>query len=382
MRKAAFGEVRNQWQKLIVLAFIALGITACESVGPLALENGRNEYNDAINTTDTQELLLNIVRLRFNDKPYVLQISSISAKTELELGVSGYYDQGRTEREKNRRGRRWETRHGGRISGRLDYAEKPNIIYQPLRGEKFVRQLLSPLDLETLFLLRFSGWEINSILRVFARAINNVPNAPTGGDSTPTGIPEYEAFLEGIEALDKIEAQGGLVVAYSGRKRKAGEAVALRFLPAVRQSEAFKTLTRVFKLDPRAQNYQLKIGWAPETRRDIVIETRPILSAMFYVGRGIEIPEKLFKAGVVHVNMDENNEPFDWGKVLGDLFLIRSSYRKPLKSFSAVKYRDYWYYIDERDVRSKETLTMLHIVLTLRAGGSPSTPPVITLPVN
>ncbi len=381
MRKAALWEVRNQWPKLIVLAFVALGITACESVGPMALQNGRNDYNDAINTTDTQELLLNIVRLRFNDKPYVLQISSISAKTEFEFGVDGFYDQSRQERTKGG-GRRWETRHGARIGGSLDYAEKPNIIYQPLRGEKFVRQLLSPLDLETLFLLRFSGWEINSILRVFARAINNVPNAPTAGDSTPTGIPKYEAFLEGIEALDKIEAQGGLVVAYSGRKRKAGDAVALRFLPAVRQSDAFKTLTRVFKLDPRAQNYQLKIGWAPETKRDIVIETRPILSAMFYVGRGIEIPEKLFKAGVVHVNMDENNEPFDWGKVLGDLFHIRSSPNKPLKSFTSVEYRDYWYYIDERDIRSKETLTMLHIVLTLRAGGSPSTPPVITLPVN
>ena len=34
-----------------------------------------------------------------------------------------------------------------------------------------------------------------------------------------------------------------------------------------------------------------------------------------------------------------------------------------------MEYADYWFYIDAKDFDSKETMTMLSIVLTLKAGG-------------
>jgi hypothetical protein len=126
------------------------------------LRGGRTEYNEAIKTTDVDQLLLNIVRMRFNDRPYFLEIASISSTAELSASVggrasSGYIDQ-------------------NTIEGGLTYLERPNIIYQPLIGEKFVRRLLEPADLHTLLLLRSAGWEIDDILRVFANRINGVPS--------------------------------------------------------------------------------------------------------------------------------------------------------------------------------------------------------------
>jgi hypothetical protein len=252
-----------------------------------------------------------------------------------------------------------------------------------LRGTKFVQQLLSPLDLETIFLLRFAGFEMNNILRVFTRAVNNVPNAPTGGDSTPTGVPVYKNFMEGINALGELEDRGALIYALVKKKNKWDtETVAIKVLPRARNSEAFATLTRTFNLDPEADQYRMKIGWVPASRNEIIIETRPILSAMFFLGRSIEIPESLQNSGVVHFNLDENNQPFDWGKVHDGLFNIRSATGKPSGAYTAVKYRHHYYYIEDADVPSKETLTMLNIVLTLEAGGSPAEAPVLTLPVE
>ena len=82
-----------------------------------------------------------------------------------------------------------------------------------MTGEKFLRQLLEPIDLNTILLLTLSGWEMDDILRVFANRINGMPNAPTAGDSTPEGTPEYEELLEVVEALDELEDVGGVTIA-------------------------------------------------------------------------------------------------------------------------------------------------------------------------
>ena len=189
--------------------------------------------------------------------------------------------------------------------------------------------------------------------------------------------------MEGISAMRELENQGTLIYALTKKKKKWDtDTVAIRILPRGRNSEAFATLTRTFKLDSDAEQFLMKIGWVPGGSNEIIVETRPILSAMFYLGRSIEIPESLQKSGVVHFNLDENNQPFDWSKVHHGLINIQSSDGKPFDSYTAVKYREYFYYIDDKDIASKETLTMLNIVLTLRAGGKPAEAPVLTLPVE
>ena len=87
-----------------------------------------------------------------------------------------------------------------------------------MRGKDFVLQLLTPIDLGTILLLRLTGWEIDDILRVFANRMNGVPNAPTGGDSTPEGIPEYIEFLKVVEALDELEDAGAIILAAGQEK--------------------------------------------------------------------------------------------------------------------------------------------------------------------
>ena len=160
--------------------------------------------------------------------------------------------------------------------------------------------------------------------------------------------------------------------------------LALSILSQGRQMAEFTQLSSLLNLDPAADPYRIIQGVSRGSRNEIALMTRPIMSAMFYLGQSIDIPDDVRRSGVVNTGLadDEQGEPFDWSVVFENLFRVHHARERPADAYASVQYDDYWYYIDNKDVASKETLTMLSIVLTLKAGGAGSSVPVLTLPVG
>ncbi len=79
---------------------------------------------------------------------------------------------------------------------------------------------------------------------------------------------------------------------------------------------------------------------------------------------------------------DPFGDPFDWPDISGDLLRVEFSNRKPLCSAVAVKYRGYWFYIDDRDHSSNATFALLMQLFELRASGGAGQGPVLTLPIG
>lgn len=343
---------------------LALTITGCAVLGPQTLKAGRNEYNEALARTEQDELLLNIVRLRFSEKPYFLDVASISSAAEISASLGArYFGSGQ---------------ESGPQAG-IGYSESPTIIYQPLAGEKFVEMLLTPLDLKTLLLLRQAGFEIDDIMGVFVNRMNGVPNAPTGADSTPEGVPEYKEFDEVVEALDELEDNNTIHLAASEENE---EELVIIMEKRGRETEVFLNFAQVLGLNPKLDRYRIRIGLTEGGDGEILVDTRPILAAMFFLGQGIRIPEEIRQKGIVNITTDNAGQPFEWNNVLGNTFIVHSSKQRPEDSHVAIQYYGYWYYIDSMDVNTRETLTMLGIVFTLKAGGISSKAPVLTLPVG
>ena len=123
----------------ISMILATLCILGCTTTGPHFLEEGHVLYNQAVNLTTREQLLLNLVRLRYRDTPTMLQVSSISTQYSISAsaGVAADFDR-----------HEGLTGYGGSLG--LGYAEKPTVSFTPLQGDKFVTQVLSPIEPATL----------------------------------------------------------------------------------------------------------------------------------------------------------------------------------------------------------------------------------------
>ena len=72
----------------LTLALTAsLGLAGCAGIGPQSLDDTRLQYNEVIKRTTEEQLLLNIVRLRYTDTPSSLAVSAIAAQFERSQSV-------------------------------------------------------------------------------------------------------------------------------------------------------------------------------------------------------------------------------------------------------------------------------------------------------
>ena len=61
---------------------------------------------------------------------------------------------------------------------------------------------------------------------------------------------------------------------------------------------------------------------------------------------------------------------------------MSSSGEKPADAFVSVPYRDYWFWIDDRDLPSKRMFSFLMFIFTLVEPGGKDGAPIITLPAG
>jgi hypothetical protein len=65
------------------------------------------------------------------------------------------------------------------------------------------------------------------------------------------------------------------------------------------------------------------------------------------------------------------------------LIKIKSQSTQPTSYFVAVPYRNRWFYIDDRDIKSKIFFMVLNSIFSLQSGDLPTTAsPLLTLPVS
>ena len=76
--------------------------------------------------------------------------------------------------------------------------------------------------------------------------------------------------------------------------------------------------------------------------------------------------------------------PFDWQELFGGLFTVHAvkQYRRPDCAFVAVKYRDRWFFIDDRDADTKATFSLLLTMTRINPTPAKKGGPVLTLPVS
>jgi hypothetical protein len=64
------------------------------------------------------------------------------------------------------------------------------------------------------------------------------------------------------------------------------------------------------------------------------------------------------------------------------LIRVRNATAHPDDAYAAVRYRDRWFWIDDRDYPSKRMFTFLMFLFSLTETGGPQAAPIVTVPTN
>ena len=67
---------------------VVLVLSACTTVGPRTVQRDQVDYANALSTAQQEQLLHNIVRLRYLESPVFLKVSSLVNQYELEGSVA------------------------------------------------------------------------------------------------------------------------------------------------------------------------------------------------------------------------------------------------------------------------------------------------------
>ncbi len=351
----------------IILLILLLFLPGCLTTGPRVLKSARVNYNLALQQSCNEQMLLNLVRLRYRDNPVFLEINSISTQYSLTGGISA----GATLKEAE------PDFYSAGLN--LSYAEKPTITYVPLQGEKFVERLFSPIPVEHLVLLYHSGWNVARIFRLCVQQLNELKNAPSASGPTPKLKPEYEDFYRATKILRFLQQKKLLDFIY----RPGEQPTPGMYLDKGAQNlPETKELLRLLGLRPGRTFYPLTTDFTNKDDVSLRVETRALIGVLFYLSHGVEVPPEDEAAGKVTVTKDREGKRFDWSSMLGSIFTVKVSSSFPKEAAVAVHYRGKWFYIDDSDLESKSTFMFLNQLFALEAGKTKSIMPMLTIPIG
>lgn len=355
----------------IFICLSTVFLAGCQaSFGPRALERTHPAYNEAIVASVNEQMLRNLVRLRYRDVPFFLEIGSVTAS--LSLGGNAGVDAG--------------INFGGNESLSpnvgISYADNPTISYTPLQGENLLKSILSPLQLESILVLTQSGWSISRVFALCLERINNLYNAPSASGPTPDSEPEYEKFNQLLNLLRPLQSQR--LIEIGAQEKDGNNDILIKFIHD--RDKPNRDIDRVYELlelDPVGDTFTLNTNFLDIRNSQWTVRTRSISSLLYYLSQNVTIPDTDRNAGLITETLSQGGGIFDWGNTpAGRMFEIKTSVDAPDSAYIATRYRGSWFYIDDRDLRSKSTFILLRQLFDLQAGQTRYEGPTLTLPVG
>lgn len=411
--------IRSTWLGAPLVA----GLVGCSTLGANTPQQDRLYYNEAMKVAAEEQLLLNIVRLRYTDSPSSLTVSSIATQNETaqSYGLIPFFGTANNESQLRR------------FSGLLPQLQvqtvnRPTISLTPLDDQDFTRRLFTPMTAEGVLYLAKTSWPIATVFRLWLESLNWVANAAgSSGPTTPAAPPQSD-FQRGMELLQALQDRGYIAFATEERETSVGGELpadriqaedlisaardGLEYRPAsdgrtwslirkrkvpvmrvhpdaIRLPEMIE-MSRIFRLRRESTRFDIEIEkvdpftYPPRGIETIDLEARSLLQVLYFVSKGVEVPPPHLTQGIAVATLDESGRPFDWTRITKDLFRVASTAdpKVPATAHVSIRYQDHWFFVDKRDGPSMATFTLLMELARLELPGRPGGGPSFTLPLG
>jgi hypothetical protein len=352
----------------LALAAAAMLFTGCHTIGPGTVPRDRSDYSTSIGDSWKRQTLLNIVKLRYVDPPIFVDVGQIVAGYSLQTSLTAG---GTISTEKAIQGNYLNA------SGSAIYTDRPTITYVPLTGNKFIRGLMTPLTPESVFLTIQSGWPADSVLMASVASINGLKNQETSIAGVNHPDPD---FLRVLQLLRKIQLSGAMSMRVQVDPQKNQTTLltvrGTDVPPEI--AECGREVRRLLRLDPDAQEFKLVFGSMPANNQEVAVITRSMMQQMATMASQVEVPPE---------DVSQGRASPGWDTGAGNtnavrLIQIKCSKTKPADAFVTVDYRNHWFWIDDRDLKSKRVFSFMMMLFTLADTGEKEGLPLITIPAQ
>ncbi|NOQ15113.1 MAG: hypothetical protein GQ583_11630 [Methyloprofundus sp.] len=348
--------------RCLATVIASLTLTACSSFGTDRVVPDRFDYNQAIGQSTNQQMLLNLVRLRYRDVPVFLSVSSVLSQY-VYLGNANIAGA------------------AGSASGGFGatYIDRPTISYSPLSGEEFAHQMLTPISSTSIFSLAQSGWPAGQLIMMSFERLSHLNNSAFGPVLSHEQIKQMEKFELAVKLIVELGKHNGFDSYHGEGKDAKNRYLVFEQNPAPETRKLINRFKKVLRLNPDISKFRITDRQTNLKPDEITIKLRSLLTLMGFLSHGVEVPNAHMQEKLVELNTEvskiENN----------DFFVplhIRSSEKEPDHAFVAIEYQDYWFYIEHSDHVSKQAFGLLTYLYMLQAPQAPSGVPIITIPAG
>ena len=422
--------------RIFILFVFFLALISCASIGPKLLPKTRAAFNGSLITSDEQQLLLNIVRMRFEDRPYFMSVDSIISSQSLAVGGganASYLPVSSASKSQTLvnsgagsalTGESITDSFGlsniSSINAAAGFSDSPTITYTPFQGSKFATQLLSPISVPNILLLLGSGQSPETLFRIVMLRIMNYHNVPLINITKP---PESMKFIRLVKLITKLQSDNIIYITAGTinkiHKSKTSSSV-LNDSPPSPINEPVKSVSvepeepnilsveptqsidivvhRKYLHSPQAKLLykSLMIKGNPHvihmvdlgsltSSRDYIIpfQQRNFLSMLYYLSNAVELTPDAIKQGLVQQIRYPNGKIYPLTEITKNILQIHLSNRQPIHNASvSVYYRNHWFYIADNDIKSKRTFALLQQIFNLQSGDQIAYKPVVTIPTK
>lgn len=339
-------------------------LSGCVSVGPGTVPRDRLDYSESITESWKRQNLLNIVKLRYLDPPVFVDVGQIVSGYTLETGmtVGGQMSSAGAVQG-----------NSASIGGSGRFTDRPTITYVPMTGNKFIAGLIMPIPPDSMFYAIQSGWAADVILTLGVGAINGLKNASRDRDQDAD-----PRFLRAAQLLREIQISGAV-----GLRLRKGADNATSTIVVLRAPDTSKdTLAQIHELrsllglSQEATEFTLVYGDVASNDREIALHTRSLLHVMSSLGQRVEVPATDLSEGRATFGLSSDNPG------AAGTFRIHSSPDEPRDAYVSVRYRGSWFWIDDRDLRSKAGFAIIMLLFTLTDQGAERALPLLTIPAG
>ena len=134
-------------------------------------------------------------------------------------------------------------------------------------------------------------------------------------------------------------------------------------------------IRRLLKLDPDQKRFNLRYSPMRGEANELSVNSRSMLQILGAFASYDEVPAE-------HLDEHSALPALGSGPGSGTGVRIRSAKERPSNVFTAVRYRDYWFWIDVGDLQTKRALTAVTFFVTLAETGAAESLPLITIPAQ